>query len=135
MNYFVDTSFWCALYDAKDKNYQKARLLWKNAASYPLKLFISDYIFDEIVTLVRRRLSHTHALDLAESLLNSKVIIFLEVDKEVREKAWQIFKKYDDKDFSFTDCSSFALMQGCGIKKALAFDQHFEQMGFTVNEL
>ena len=135
MNYFVDTSFWCALYNAKDKNHRQARLLWERAASQPVRLFVSDYIFNETVTLVRIRIVHAHAIELAESLLHSKVVNFLEVDKVIREKAWQIFKKYADQDFSFTDCSSFVLMQMHGIKKVLAFDRHFIQMDFFMNEL
>lgn len=47
MNYFVDTSFWCALYDARDENHSRARQYWQNLAPLPVKLFTSDYIFDE----------------------------------------------------------------------------------------
>ncbi|HHT47619.1 MAG TPA: type II toxin-antitoxin system VapC family toxin [Firmicutes bacterium] len=135
MNYFVDTSFWCALYNVKDINHHQASILWKKAASQPVKLFVSGYIFDGTITLVRMRIGHSHALELAESLLQSKVVNFLEADKEIREKAWQFFKKYAVQDFSFTDCSSFALMQLYGIKKVLAFDRHFINMNFIMNEL
>ena len=44
-----------------------------------------------------------------------------------------IFERYDDKDFSFTDCVSFVVMQENGIKEAFAFDEHFNQMGFIRN--
>lgn len=135
MKYFVDTSFWCALYDSRDINHQKAKKLWEKAALKPLKIFISEYIFDETVTLVRRRISHYNAVELGESLLNSKIVVLLELHKEIREKAWKIFKKFSDKEFSFTDCSSFALMESYGLKKALSFDRHFEQMGFIVNTM
>ena len=33
--------------------------------------------------------------------------------------------------FSFTDCVSFVVMWMRGIKEAFAFDEHFNQMGFT----
>ena len=41
-----------------------------------------------------------------------------------------IFERYDDKDFSFTDCVSFVILRAMGIKEAFAFDQHFDQMEF-----
>ena len=37
----------------------------------------------------------------------------------------------DDKQWSLTDCISFALMEQRGINRALAFDRHFEQAGFV----
>ena len=45
-------------------------------------------------------------------------------------EAWEIFKKYFDKDFSFTDCTSFAVMKIRKISEVFSFDKHFEQYGF-----
>lgn len=55
----------------------------------------------------------------------------LKVTHGIQEKALTLFKKLDDKDLSFTDCTSFTLMKKEGIAKALTFDVHFEQMGFV----
>jgi len=52
------------------------------------------------------------------------------VDEEIQSKAWEIAIKYRDKDFSFTDCASFAVMEMLDIREAFAFDKHFEQYGF-----
>lgn len=54
----------------------------------------------------------------------------MQVSREIEEKAWDIFERYDDKDFSFTDCVSFVVMREMGIKETFAFDEHFNQMGF-----
>ncbi|MDT7605420.1 MAG: uncharacterized protein QOF61_3417 [Acidobacteriota bacterium] len=43
--------------------------------------------------------------------------------------AWEIFRDYADKDWSFTDCASKALIERLGIKTAFAFDRHFRQFG------
>ncbi|SHF68103.1 PIN domain-containing protein [Desulfofundulus australicus DSM 11792] len=42
----------------------------------------------------------------------------------------EIIKKYRDKDFSFTDATSFAVMYRYGINLAFTFDRHFKQYGF-----
>jgi predicted nucleic acid-binding protein len=48
------------------------------------------------------------------------------------EKARGLFFRRRDKAFSFTDCTSFVLVQELRIRCALTMDRHFQQMGFTV---
>jgi predicted nucleic acid-binding protein len=131
VKYFVDTSFWCALYDSRDKNHGKAKGIWEELRSLPVRFFTSDYIFDETVTLIRKRIGLPQALEFGETLLNSRLVVLLEVDLTIRKQGWQVFHKYWDKEFSFTDCTSFALMQMMNINKALSFDRHFSQMGYS----
>jgi len=44
----------------------------------------------------------------------------------------EIFTKYRDQDFSYVDCTSFALMQRMKLSAAFAFDRHFRVMKFAV---
>lgn len=43
--------------------------------------------------------------------------------------AWDVFRRYADKQWSFTDCTSKVVMEKLGIRKAFAFDRHFAQFG------
>ena len=43
-----------------------------------------------------------------------------------------IFCRYKDKELSFTDCTSFAIMEKFGIKNAFAFDEDFDKMEYMV---
>ncbi|MFW6111111.1 MAG: type II toxin-antitoxin system VapC family toxin [Thermoproteota archaeon] len=54
------------------------------------------------------------------------------VKPQIEEKAWEIFKKYQDKDFSFTDCTTFAMMEEEALSTAFTFDPHFQQYGFRM---
>ena len=46
-----------------------------------------------------------------------------------REKAWQLFKKYQDKpDISFTDFTSFVVMSELKIREVFTHDDHFEKV-------
>jgi predicted nucleic acid-binding protein len=66
----------------------------------------------------------------SKKIRKSKVITIMQVSREIEEKALDIFEKYDDKDFSFTDCVSFVVMWEMGIIEVFAFDEHFNQMRF-----
>ena len=46
------------------------------------------------------------------------------------DTGWDWFERYADKKFSFTDCTSFAVMKRLKVKTALSFDKHFTQAGF-----
>jgi len=41
-------------------------------------------------------------------------------------------RKYADKEISFTDCVSFAIMRRVGIRTAFTFDRHFRDAGFQI---
>jgi len=45
----------------------------------------------------------------------------------MRRKHGIFLWKYRDKGFSFTDCTSFAVMERFGITEAFALDEHFDQ--------
>jgi len=51
------------------------------------------------------------------------------VSAEDEEKAFEILKQHGDKGFSFTDATSFTVMERLGLTNAFAFDEHFSQYG------
>jgi len=58
--------------------------------------------------------------------------VILRVRASDEERAKQILFQYDDKDFSFADAISFAMMERLDIRLAFTFDRDFAQYGFTV---
>jgi hypothetical protein len=46
--------------------------------------------------------------------------------------AWDIFEKYDDKQWSYVDCSLLAIARRLMLRRIFTFDHHFQQMGFEV---
>ena len=47
------------------------------------------------------------------------------------ERARAMFFRRSDKDYSFTDCTSFVIMKELKIHMALTLDDHFQQAGFN----
>lgn len=83
----------------------------------------STYVLDEVFTLVRMRWGHAPAVAIGEKLWQSRWCHVVDVVEQTRLAAWQIFVRYDDQAFSFTDCTSFALMRELGLTEAFTFDR------------
>lgn len=122
----IDTSAYFATVDKTDKNHHRAISFLK---SNQLPLVTSNLIAVEAINLVNSRIGHQQAILLGKKLYDKNLTTIINITPEDERKAWQIFQKYIDKDFSLTDCISFALMERLNIKKAFAFDIHFFQYG------
>lgn len=129
---FMDTSAFIALNDRSDANHEAATGFFtpKNLASLRVIPVTTNFVFAEVYAYFCR--FHRVAVMIGESIRTSEVLKYLRVEEADENAAWELAKKYTDKDFSFTDCLSFAVMTRLGCRKAFAFDQHFRQMGFEV---
>ena len=65
-------------------------------------------------------------------LLSARQVRQVRMDVDLWNEAWQLFKKYDDKEFSFVDCASFVRHAARTGVMSFTFDHHFEQMGFRL---
>jgi len=128
---FVDTSAYYALFDKTDKNNPQA-INFLKTNTFPL--VTTSLIVIETINLANARLGHEKAIKIGEKLYEGSLTTILSIVSEDEKKAWQIFRKYSDKNFSMIDCTSFAIMERLKIKKVFAFDVHFSQYGqFSVS--
>lgn len=124
---FFDTSAVYAYINRKDPDHEKVKGL---ITGYKDKLVITNYIFDEVITLVSSRIGHETAVRIGEILRHSPQIETVWISSSDERDAWKLFADRKDKDYSFTDCTSFVVMRRLGIAKCLALDSHFTQEGF-----
>ncbi|MGM0653112.1 MAG: type II toxin-antitoxin system VapC family toxin [Bacillota bacterium] len=130
---FVDTGAWYALKNKNDPNHSAAVAFFRSLPEAGTICYTSDYIIDETITLTRVRLNnHQAASTLAQELLSEQAAKVIYTAPLYLPRALAIFKKFADQNFSFTDCTSFAIMENMKIEEALAFDHHFsfEAFGF-----
>lgn len=123
---FVDTSAWFALTAPGDPHHQDARRLIQGAVD---RLVTTDYVVDETLTLLKVRRSTQRALVFGAEMLHGELAELIWVGASDFANGWSIFERYNDKGWSFTDCVSFAVMRRAGIHQAIAFDEHFRQLG------
>ena len=95
-------------------------------------LVTTDYILDETLTLIRVRMGLAAALAWWKQVEGSERIRWEWIGVERAENARNLFFRYRDKDYSFTDCTSFVVMRELKLKQALSTDHHFRRMGFQM---
>lgn len=126
---FVDTGAWFAYFVAGDPDHAAVA---EGINSFGGRLLTTDYVFDELVTLIRIRTRSGREIDIGEQLRLGGVAVLETVTLDDFEAAWRFFVQHSDKGYSFTDCTSFAVMRRLGIDLAAAVDPHFRQAGFRV---
>ncbi|MGM0665292.1 MAG: type II toxin-antitoxin system VapC family toxin [Thermodesulfobacteriota bacterium] len=129
---FVDTAGWMAAADARDPLHVACRTVrdeWLEAGG---TLIVTNYVVDETLTLIRMRLGLEAAERWWGQVSESQRCRFewITPDRELKALKW--FFTWKDQAFSFTDCTSFVVMNELKIKKAMTLDHHFLAAGFDV---
>ncbi len=131
---FVDTAAFLAIENLRDAHHDEALRYQRSCLKKGRPLVTSDYVLDETYTILRIRAGHPIAVQFGEALRASRLMRVEYLSPEAIESAWRVFRTYADQDFSFTDCTSFVLMERLGIEAAFTFDSHFRRYGrFQVN--
>jgi uncharacterized protein len=129
---FVDTAGWMACADAADPAHGPARASRDAALEAGHLLVTTDYVVDETLTLMRMRLGVSAAEAWWTQVEGSARVRHEMIDTLRAEKARSLFFRHRDKDYSFTDCTSFVVMRELRLREALTTERHFRQMGFSV---
>jgi predicted nucleic acid-binding protein len=126
---FVDTSFWVALRNRRDAHHSSALdLLERHGAT---QLVTSNHVRGETWTFLRRRAGHGAAVDFLDAVQRSPRVEVMTADEPVETQALRWLRRHDEREYSFVDATSFALMRARRIRDALAFDGDFTAAGFT----
>ncbi len=124
----VDTSAVFALVDSSDQWHSAAKAELDNLRKARSEPLLTNFIVAECHALLLARLGS----QLARNWLTNNAWRVQRITAEDEAKAISIISHYTDKTFSYTDATSFALMERLGIRKAFAFDSHFRQYGLHV---
>jgi predicted nucleic acid-binding protein len=129
---FIDTGAFLARYVERDQHHQRSTAYWKELESAAPRCFTSNFVIDELITLLSRRASSKFAAQRARQLYASNVLEILRPDENMELAALELLNRFADQQLSFTDCVSFALMQSIKVTKAFTFDHHFAIAGFEM---
>ncbi|MFN9859608.1 MAG: type II toxin-antitoxin system VapC family toxin [Pseudanabaena sp.] len=130
----IDTSAWAAISDNKDRHHASAlNFIKKINGKY--KLITTNYVLDETYKLLLMNAGYQSTIAFKQRIdmmVASQVLEIVWIDDAIANRSWQIFTKFNvDKEWSFTDCTSYAVMKQLNIAEAFILDHHFAQMGFV----
>ena len=129
---FIDTGAFLGRYLQKDQYHEDAITGWQRLGKINARLFTSNFILDESLTLLGRRANYGFAAERARKIYSSEALTVLRPMYEDEMDAVDLFEKYGDQRVSLTDCVSFVLMRNAKIKRAFTFDRHFQLAGFEM---
>jgi uncharacterized protein len=125
----LDTSFLVSYWVETDNNHSIAKRIYEEKIKGNLfgEARITDYVFDETVTMVfYRTKSLTKAVIAGDNLEGSMRMI--EVDDMIYDDSWNIFKSQKGTKLSFTDCTIISTMKLHGIEYIATFDRDFRKV-------
>ncbi len=132
---FVDTWAWYALTDSADADHPLAQLANEQLLDEGSTFVTTNFVLAEAVTLIRYNLHHSAAVRFrhtVQQLVEDDLVSLVRVEETDESAAWEIFEQYSDQKFSYTDCTSFAVMRRLGLTRAFTADHHFATLGFIL---
>ena len=130
---FIDTWGWIALGHHRDPSHPRVKRFYQKFRKAGGVFYTSDYILDEMATLLFRREIFGEAVRFMEGIFESAQQGLLMIERITSERfaaSWSLRKHFQDKPrISFTDLTSMALMQELGVTSILTEDEHFLQVG------
>lgn len=124
---FIDTSYFLALVNSRDKYHQAAKSM---AAQIMPPFITSEAVLFELGNALAKppyRMLGIHSL---RQIRADTSIEIVSITPALFAQTVVFYQSRPDKAWGLTDCSSFVIMQQRGLHEALAADKHFEQAGF-----
>jgi len=125
---FADTSGLLSMMIQRDENHVVARRIRRLTVERKLPLVTTNYVVAELHALMLSKVGRAIALRGLLDIDRGRTLV-IRVGEDDERRARQILIRYDDKDFSLTGATSFAVMERLGITEAFTFDHHFVQFG------
>ncbi len=133
MKLFIDTWGWLTLRDRSEVRHQEVRSYYEAFRQAGGTGCTTDYVLDETITLLFRRLDFqaaTESVGLLQKAIAEGYLHLEQVTPERFEKAKQLrFRLRDKLRISFTDLTSMVVMQERGVTHILTEDEHFAHVG------
>ena len=125
---FIDTSYFLALVNGRDKYHQAAKAI---AAQVTPPFITSEAVLFELGNALARPPHRMLGIQALRQIRADATIEIVSIGADLFAQTVAFYQSRPDKAWGLTDCSSFVIMQQRSLREALTADTHFEQAGFT----
>ena len=125
---FADSFYYIALLNRNDAAHERAIEL---AHVLHTHVVTTAFVLIEVGDAMGKASQRGSFLALTENLAADPNVTVLSPSQELYEQGLSIYSRRPDKNWSLTDCISFAAMERLQLREALTGDRHFTQAGFS----
>lgn len=129
---FVDSGAWIALFSRRDRRHVDADTAFRQAVAQRIPLFTTNLVVAEVHRFVLFRAGIRPAFRAVNAMTTAASLRIEFTTASHHERARRWLERFDDQVISYTDATSFAVMEEAGCRTALGFDHDFELAGFSL---
>jgi predicted nucleic acid-binding protein len=122
---FIDSGGWRSVLIESDQYHEIGTDYFRALMAVGAQALTTDYVLDEVITRLRYDVGHAKAaefLGLIHDATDSGALAIHRIDKHLWVQAEAIFLRYGDACLSFTDCTSFALLNEQVVDEIFGYD-------------
>lgn len=127
MTVFMDSYGLIAWINARDAAHEQVKSYLE---SFSGKIVTTEWVLLEFADALSSSKAKPAAVEAIKRIHRLPMFLVVGFEEEVRQAGFGLYESRSDKDWSLTDCVSFAVMAQQGLSAALTADRHFEQAGF-----
>jgi predicted nucleic acid-binding protein len=126
---FADTFFFLAVLNRRDPSHEAALQFYGDSS---LQFVTTESVLGEVANASSAPTMRPGFKRLFNLLEKDTRVRVIPATHDSFRRGLELYFNRPDKEWSFTDCSSFEVMHEEGIERALTGDHHFAQAGFRI---
>lgn len=117
-----------ALLNGRDPAHSRARQFYLSLPRQT-EIIVIEYVLIETMTLLRARGFTPLAVRFHDTLSKSAIFSLRYSSPDLEAATYNIFRHYQDKQWSYVDCTIPATAHALDVQLVLSLDHHIDQMG------
>jgi predicted nucleic acid-binding protein len=127
MTVFMDTYGLIAWNNTRDAAHQPVK---SYLDTYSGSILTTEWVLLEFADAFSLSSTKPFAIEAIKRIHRLQMFVVVGFEPAVYQAGFDLYEGRPDKDWSLTDCISFAVMNERGLSEALTADHHFVQAGF-----